>query len=480
MKFFKFVCCCFFLIHQNGIAQLPVSLQKVKLPGTTEYRDIYVSRSGNDYLMNGDIIVDQHNKNAILQGNTPGNYIWPKGYIPIEIEDSIFMFGFDANLYSAIEFLNNNTRAKFKPRTNETDFIYVNYMSTMELGFSGGSSWVGRHGGRQSLNLSTSNYRTILHELLHALGFWHEQSRPDRDNHVEILWDNIASEDNKHNFQLEAGTPNGPYDYLSIMHYSSGSFAKQGTVTLRCKSGSTISDCPMGGSDMSAGDLKGVNDAYWYNTSTPLVAFKSDYEKMRQSKLFKENTGPVVKTTTSFPKEPIANGKYKIRINHTGKYLAIEGASKDNGARLVQWDYVDQANHQFYVRNIGGGYYDISAVHSKRYLNAAGQSKADNTAVIQWDFANQDNVKWRIYYSNQGGKPGWVIENKNASPIQLQSGLLTSQNGEPLILWMPKRQDANDYEPFQTFSFEKIDELPMSETKLYEQSPGMKIKKSNR
>ena len=48
--------------------------------------------------------------------------------------------------------------------------------------------------GKQRLSIGTNCDRiaTIEHEFLHALGFWHEQSRSDRDDYVTIMWDRIS------------------------------------------------------------------------------------------------------------------------------------------------------------------------------------------------------------------------------------------------------------------------------------------------
>ena len=69
-------------------------------------------------------------------------------------------------------------------------------------------------------------FRTIMHEFMHALGLFHMQSRPDRDQYVEIKWDNIQ-QGKEGNFQKCSSclTYNVGYDAKSFMHYRSYYFA---------------------------------------------------------------------------------------------------------------------------------------------------------------------------------------------------------------------------------------------------------------
>ena len=66
-------------------------------------------------------------------------------------------------------------------------------------------SFVGRQGGKQTLNLAPATLETgcfrlytIVHEFTHALGFYHMQSATERDEYVKIVYDKIqqGSENN--------------------------------------------------------------------------------------------------------------------------------------------------------------------------------------------------------------------------------------------------------------------------------------------
>lgn len=69
------------------------------------------------------------------------------------------------------------------------------FFSTKQvLSFSCHSS-IGRDTGPQNLVLGSSCYYigVILHELNHAVGFFHEQSRYDRDDYILVNWENIQN-----------------------------------------------------------------------------------------------------------------------------------------------------------------------------------------------------------------------------------------------------------------------------------------------
>ena len=94
------------------------------------------------------------------------------------------------------------------------------------------SAPVGAGVGERTVNISDWDVWTCAHELGHALGFWHEQSRPNRDDYVQINWDRIDV-DHAHNFLTNPTAddyPPGGYDFDSIMHYGECDF-------------STCSDC---------------------------------------------------------------------------------------------------------------------------------------------------------------------------------------------------------------------------------------------
>lgn len=118
---------------------------------------------------------------------------------------------------------------------------HTNYIS-IQSQYSGCWSSVGRVGGAQVVNFQPNGclekIGTVLHELMHVVGFMHEQNRENRDDHITVVRDNI-SPGYEVNFEKAAkGTSDGfgvPYDFNSVMHYSQYAFSKNKRATLQPK-----------------------------------------------------------------------------------------------------------------------------------------------------------------------------------------------------------------------------------------------------
>ncbi|CAF0998878.1 unnamed protein product [Brachionus calyciflorus] len=189
-------------------------------------------------LFEGDIAGIDLEKGA-LQIPTSSYGKWPNGVVPYEI-DPIFPQASIDTILSGIKMLEDSTRGNSKhyciklvPRTTEETYIRV-------INGSGCWSYVGKQNrpGIQQLSLRSPGCMVnaiVAHEFIHALGFFHEQSRPDRDQYVTIMLDNIQN-GTQHNFNKyntnQIGLLNFKYDYESVMHYGPKSFSKNGEPTI--------------------------------------------------------------------------------------------------------------------------------------------------------------------------------------------------------------------------------------------------------
>jgi hypothetical protein len=115
------------------------------------------------------------------------------------------------------------------------DYILVQYMWDPGGNWAG-SSQVGMTGDEQRFNFRLDDFllppdeptfRTARHEMIHALGLYHEQSRFLRDLYVEVTLSCVPV-DVQGNFDVSLGPIIGPYDFLSIMHYEADAFCTDG------------------------------------------------------------------------------------------------------------------------------------------------------------------------------------------------------------------------------------------------------------
>lgn len=162
---------------------------------------------------------------------------WPGGVVYYEFDANVSAYN-RAQMESAMDqWRYCGAQVRFVPRpSGVNNFVHIRSGTT-------NTSFVGMVGGAQALNIVSWSSRYILvHELCHALGFWHEQSRWDRDANVTIHWSNIQA-NSSHNFSMYSSTDwlttATPYDFNSVMHYHKCAFSN-------CCPPGTFCNCPSG------------------------------------------------------------------------------------------------------------------------------------------------------------------------------------------------------------------------------------------
>ena len=207
------------------------------------FRDRYISYVERDGLAfaEGDMLLGDARslRSAPLPGKDSGKpdasiivgngYRWPGNLIPYVIDTSGSRNpNLAATVQRAIEHWQSKTSYRFVNRQQQANYVVFSAKD------SGCYSSIGMSGGPQVVNLEVGCLTgQAIHEIGHSVGFFHEQSRNDRDQFVTVLTDNITPA-NVFNFDKAGsrGADTALYDYNSIMHYEANAFSRNGKDVL--------------------------------------------------------------------------------------------------------------------------------------------------------------------------------------------------------------------------------------------------------
>ncbi|KAK3528329.1 hypothetical protein QTP86_031926, partial [Hemibagrus guttatus] len=149
---------------------------------------VLLVEGSSELLLEGDILLPKGRNGLVCSDSS---CFWKKssdGLVEVPYTlSSVFSFTDRTVIANAMASFHSKTCVRFVPRTNQTSYLSIESKD-------GCYSNIGKTGGAQVVSLSRFGcvyYGIVEHELNHALGFYHEHTRSDRDKYVKINWENI-------------------------------------------------------------------------------------------------------------------------------------------------------------------------------------------------------------------------------------------------------------------------------------------------
>ncbi|WP_025146136.1 M12 family metallopeptidase [Pedobacter jeongneungensis] len=224
-----------------------------------------------EYVVGGDVVLSkdqiaylEYNKVGDGKTTTPRSTftaefqkLWPGGIVYYVINNA----SHSSLILNSISDWEASTPIRFVQRTNQAN--YINFQGAPPNG--SGDSQLGMIGGEQLIRLAANaDKTTVTHEIGHAIGLFHEQTRADRDQYININSANINNtwRSQYEIYSLGTGSEIGTFDFYSIMlYYPYNSAASVGGNTAPQM---TKKDGSIWGYNeyLSQGDIDGVNALY--------------------------------------------------------------------------------------------------------------------------------------------------------------------------------------------------------------------------